>query len=61
VDYVAPGSIPSPNPFLITVSSCTALTTLCRNSTTHPGWPASQPCVVPAVNVQFSTRTQTAP
>jgi hypothetical protein len=35
-----------------------ALTTLCRNSTTDPGWPPSQACVVPAVNQQFSTRVR---
>jgi Matrixin len=39
----------------------TALTNLCRNSTTDPGWPASQACVVPAVDQQFSSRTRPAP
>lgn len=39
----------------------TALTTLCRNSTTDPGWPAPQACVVPPVDLQFSTRTQPSP
>jgi Matrixin len=39
----------------------TALTTLCRNSNTDPGWPASQACVVPAVDQQFSSRLRPAP
>jgi len=39
----------------------TALTTLCRNSTTDPGWPVSQGCVVPSVDQQFSSRTRPAP
>jgi hypothetical protein len=34
-----------------------ALTTLCRNSTTDPGWPPLQACTVPAANVSFTTRT----
>jgi hypothetical protein len=38
-----------------------ALTTLCRNSTTDPGWPTAQACVVPAVNTQFTTRMLPAP
>ena len=38
-----------------------ALTTLCRNSTTDPGWPATQACVVPPVNQEFTTRTRPAP
>lgn len=38
-----------------------ALETLCRNSTTDPGWPSSQACVVPAANQQFTTRTRPAP
>ncbi len=38
-----------------------ALTTLCRNSTTDPGWPNSQACVVPAVNLEFTARTRPAP
>ncbi len=38
-----------------------ALVTLCRNSTTEPGWPATQACVVPAVNQEFTTRTRPAP
>ena len=37
------------------------LTTLCRNSTTDPGWPATQACVVPPVNQEFTTRTRPAP
>lgn len=38
-----------------------ALVTLCRNATTDPGWPASQACVVPPVDTQFTTRTLPAP
>jgi hypothetical protein len=34
-----------------------ALQTLCRNPTTDPGWPPTQACVVPPVNIQFTTRT----
>src|SRR5712675_789299 len=33
-----------------------ALATLCRNSTTDPGWPPLQGCVVPAADISFSTR-----
>jgi len=39
----------------------TALTTLCRNANTDPGWPATQACVVPAVDQQFSSRVRPAP
>jgi len=38
-----------------------ALITLCRNSTTDPGWPSSQACIVPSVDQQFSTRIQPSP
>jgi hypothetical protein len=38
-----------------------ALVTLCRNSTTDPGWLAAQGCVVPPVNQQFTTRTRPEP
>jgi len=38
-----------------------ALATLCRNSTTDPGWPAAQACVVPPVNREFTTRMRPAP
>jgi len=31
-----------------------ALVTLCRNSTTDPGWPPAQGCVVPPVATEFS-------
>lgn len=37
-----------------------ALTTLCRNSTTDPGWLSSQACIAPAVDQQFTTRTRPA-
>src|SRR5712675_1736405 len=33
-----------------------ALATLCRNSSTDPGWPPLQGCVVPAADISFSTR-----
>jgi Matrixin len=36
-----------------------ALDTLCRNSTTDPGWPSSQACVVPTVK-EFTVRTRPA-
>jgi hypothetical protein len=35
-----------------------AITSLCRNSTTDAGWPPLQDCVVPAVNISFTTRTR---
>src|SRR5216684_1298627 len=35
-----------------------ALTTLCRNSTTDPGWPPLQGCVVPAADISFTTRSR---
>jgi hypothetical protein len=35
-----------------------AIATLCRNSTTDPGWPPLQSCVVPAANTSFTTRTR---
>jgi hypothetical protein len=35
-----------------------AIATLCRNSTTDPGWPPLQGCVVPAVNTSFTTRSR---
>jgi hypothetical protein len=34
-----------------------ALTSLCRNSTTDPGWPPLQGCVMPSVTTSFTTRT----
>jgi hypothetical protein len=34
-----------------------AITSLCRNSTTDAGWPLLQDCVVPVVNIIFTTRT----
>jgi len=33
-----------------------ALTTLCRNPTTDPGWPPLQACTVPTANVSFTVR-----
>lgn len=38
-----------------------AITTLCRNLTTDPGWPASAACVVPVVNTSFTTRIRPSP
>jgi hypothetical protein len=35
-----------------------ALTTLCRNSTTDPGWPPPQGCVVPVADMSFTTRSR---
>jgi len=35
-----------------------ALTTLCRNSTSDPGWPPLQGCVIPASNTSFTTRAR---
>jgi hypothetical protein len=38
-----------------------ALMTLCRNVMTDAGWPALQACVVPAVDISFTTRTRPGP
>jgi hypothetical protein len=35
-----------------------AIVSLCRNSTTDPGWPPLQGCVVPSVQTGFTTRTR---
>jgi len=35
-----------------------ALATLCRNSTSDPGWPPLQGCVVPPADASFTTRTR---
>jgi len=35
-----------------------ALATLCRNSTSDPGWPPLQGCVLPAANISFTTRSR---
>ena len=35
-----------------------AIATLCRNPTSDPGWPPLQGCVVPAVNISFTTRSR---
>jgi matrixin len=34
---------------------------LCRNTTTDAGWPPLQACVVPAVDISFTTRTRPGP
>jgi hypothetical protein len=41
------------------ISNATA--TLCRNSTTDPGWPPLQGCVVPEVDISFTTRILPSP
>ena len=38
-----------------------ALVSLCRNSSTDPGWPPLQACVVPPANTSFTTRTRPSP
>jgi hypothetical protein len=38
-----------------------ATASLCRNAVTDAGWPPLQGCVVPAVNISFTTRTRPAP
>ncbi len=38
-----------------------ALVSLCRNSTTDPGWPPLQGCVVPPVNTSFTTASRPSP
>ncbi|HET8921638.1 MAG TPA: matrixin family metalloprotease [Candidatus Acidoferrum sp.] len=38
-----------------------AIALLCRNTTTDPGWPPLQGCVVPAVETSFTTRTRPGP
>lgn len=38
-----------------------AIVSLCRNTTTDPGWPPLQGCVVPAVQTSFTARTRPGP
>ena len=38
-----------------------ALTSLCRNAMTDAGWPPLQTCIVPAVDITFTTRTRPGP
>jgi hypothetical protein len=38
-----------------------AIVGLCRNTTTDPGWPPLQSCVVPAPNLEFTTATRSSP
>jgi Matrixin len=38
-----------------------ATTSLCRNSTSDPGWPTSQGCVAPPVDISFTVRTRPGP
>jgi len=35
-----------------------AVVSLCRNSSTDPGWPPLQSCVVPQPNIEFTTATR---
>jgi hypothetical protein len=41
------------------ISNATA--SVCRNSTSDPGWPLLQACAVPPVDVSFTVRTQPGP
>jgi hypothetical protein len=34
---------------------------LCRNSTSDPGWPLPQGCVAPAADISFTVRTRPGP
>lgn len=38
-----------------------ALGALCRNVSTDPGWPSAAACVVPPVDIEFTTRIRTSP
>jgi hypothetical protein len=38
-----------------------SIASLCRNPTTDPGWPPLQGCVVPVVDISFTTRTRPGP
>ena len=38
-----------------------AITSLCRNAMTDAGWPPLQACVVPPVDISFTTRTRPGP
>jgi hypothetical protein len=38
-----------------------ALVSLCRNSTTDPGWPPLQSCVVPQPNLEYTTTIRSSP
>ena len=38
-----------------------ALTSLCRNAMTDAGWPPLQACIVPPVDISFTTRTRPGP
>lgn len=38
-----------------------AIASLCRNVAGDPGWPPLQACVVPTVNISFTTRTRPGP
>jgi hypothetical protein len=40
---------------------CNATASLCRNSTSDPGWPSLQGCVVPPVDISFTVRTRPGP
>lgn len=38
-----------------------AVTSLCRNTMTDAGWPPLQACIVPTVNISFTTRARPGP
>lgn len=38
-----------------------ALISICRNAMTDAGWPPLQACIVPPVNISFTTRTRPGP
>ena len=38
-----------------------AISSLCRNAMTDAGWPPLQACIVPAVDITFTTRTRPGP
>jgi len=38
-----------------------ALVSLCRNAMTDAGWPPLQACIVPSVDINFTTRTRPGP
>ena len=42
-------------------SQITEAISLCKNTTTDPGWPPLQACTVPAVDISLTTRTRPGP
>jgi hypothetical protein len=50
------------NPVMLTrPQSGVATASLCRNSTSDPGWPSLQGCVVPPVDISFTVRIRPGP